>query len=59
MKPDTSKWIHTEGDRPVTQETDPGFWRLLKLGLLLALRERGLLNDVQLRLAREKLGGDL
>lgn len=46
-----------ENGRPVTEATDGRFLHELKLGLLLALREQGVLTDLQLRLAMEELGG--
>lgn len=44
-----------EQDHPIRETTDGRFLRELKLGLLLALREQGLLTDPQLRLAMEQL----
>lgn len=43
-----------EHDVPVQ---DGAFIHNVKLGLLLALREQGLLTDQQLRLALDRLGG--
>lgn len=44
-----------EHDRPIHPSDDSPFLHALKLGLLLALREQGLLDDLQLRLAMEEL----
>ena len=45
-------------DRPVTA-ADGEFIHALKQGLLLALREQGVLNDVQLRIALERMASAL
>ena len=45
---------HIDHDRPVTKEEDGIFLRALKRALLLALKERGLLNEMQYRQALEK-----
>lgn len=57
MRKQTARLIQTDNDRTITPAADPEFWHHLKLGLLLALREQGILNDLQLRMARERLGG--
>lgn len=49
--------IQIDNDHPVAPAKDPAFLRTLSVGLLLALREQGLLTDLQLRLAQERLGG--
>lgn len=46
-----------EGDHRITPSSDPEFLYLLKRGLLLLLREQGVFNDAQLRMALERLGG--
>lgn len=46
--------LRVEHDRPVTKETDGIFLHELKCALLLALKERGLLNEMQYRQALEK-----
>ena len=40
-----------ENDRPITAATDGAFLRRLRESLLLALGEKGLLNDAQLQRA--------
>lgn len=45
-----------DNDRPITPGSDPAFYRALKLGLLLALKERGILSEMQYRSACEGLG---
>ena len=42
-------------NEPVTKEAHPEFFRLVRAALLLALRERGLLNAAEYRLAAEAL----
>lgn len=49
--------IQIDNDRPIDPALDTEFLHALKLGLLLALREQGLLTDLQLRMAQERLGG--
>lgn len=44
-----------ESDRPVTKEQDGAFWEEVQHALLLALKETGTLNDLQLRYAEKKL----
>ena len=46
-----------EGDHRITPSSDPEFLCLLKRGLLMLLREQGIFNDGQLRMALERLGG--
>lgn len=50
--------IRIEHDHAITPETDREFLHALKQGLLMALRERGILNDLQLRIALERLEGN-
>ena len=45
--------IENEGE--ISEDTNPAFMYLLKKALLLALRERGFLNEVQYRHADESL----
>ena len=42
-------------NRPITEETDREFLNHLRMGLLLALKEQGILNEVQFRYAGEAL----
>lgn len=44
-----------ENDHPVTVQTDPAFVFQLQKGLLLALRERGILNMLQYQKVEEEL----
>ena len=44
-----------ENDRPVTEKTDRAFWDLLQRSLLLALKEQGILTEMQYRHAAGKL----
>ncbi len=41
--------------RPVSPETDPAFFQLLRTGLLLALGEQGILEREQIDLTLERL----
>lgn len=44
---------HVEHNSPVTEESDPLFWRTLYTGLLLALQEQGILDHTQCQDALE------
>lgn len=44
-----------DNDRKITKETDDEFLHQLQSGLLLALKERGHLNEMQYRHAQERL----
>ena len=44
-----------ENDRKITKETDNEFLHQLQSGLLLALKERGRLNEMQYRHAQDRL----
>lgn len=44
-----------EHDRRITKETDEEFLYQLQTGLLLALKERGRLNEMQYRHAQDRL----
>lgn len=46
---------HIENNRGITKEEDGAFLFILQRCLLLHLRERGLLNEMQYRRAEEKL----
>jgi hypothetical protein len=56
MKKTYSILTKIKNDRPVTPSMDSKFLHEVKLGLLLALQEQGLLTNLQLRLALEELG---
>lgn len=47
--------LHIDNDREINQETDGEFLFQLQRSLLLDLKERGLLTEIQLRYAEEKL----
>ncbi len=49
------KFVQVMQDRKVTPETDPEFWLDCQRGVLLALKELGLLNETQCRSAEEIL----
>lgn len=55
MKKRYSQLISIQNDHPVTQSTDPAFWFHLQYSLLLAMKEQGVINMVQLRHADDKL----
>lgn len=44
-----------ENDRPITMETDALFLHHLQSGLLLALKEKGRLSELQYRRAQDRL----
>ncbi len=46
---------HIDNNRKITRETDYAFWHQLQTGLLLALKEKGYLNEMQYNQAQEKL----
>lgn len=46
---------HVEHNSPVTEESDPLFWRTLYTGLLLALQEQGILDHTQCQDALEHI----
>ncbi len=50
-----AKLIQIAKDREITQERDPEFWFTCQRGVLLALKELGLLNEMQCRSAEEIL----
>lgn len=55
MKPRFAALYEIQDARPVSPETDPAFFQLLRTGLLLALGEQGILGREQLDLALERL----
>lgn len=46
---------NTDHNEPVTKKDYPAFFHLIRSALLLALREQGILNGLQYRLAAEAL----
>lgn len=55
MKPRFATLYEIQDARPVSPETDPEFFQLLRTGLLLALGEQGILEREQIDLALEQL----
>lgn len=55
MKKKFAELIRIDNDRVITKEEDDEFLYTLQNGLLLALKERGRLNEMQYRHAEEKL----
>lgn len=55
MKPRFAALYEIQDARPVSMETDPPFFQLLRTGLLLALGEQGILGREQIDLALERL----
>lgn len=55
MKPRFATLYEIQDARPVSSETDPSFFQLLRTGLLLALGEQGILEREQVDLALERL----
>lgn len=55
MKPRFATLYEIQDARPVSPETDPEFFQLLRTGLLLALGEQGILEREQVDLALEQL----
>lgn len=55
MKPRFATLYEIQDARPVSPETDPEFFQLLRTGLLLALGEQGILEWEQIDLALEQL----
>lgn len=55
MKPRFSTLYAIQDNRPISLETDPAFFHLLHTGLLLTLREQGIVNQEQLDSALERL----
>ena len=47
--------LQIENDREISPETDEEFFEVLWRSLLLALKEDGFMNEVQLRRAEEKI----
>ena len=47
--------VQIENDHKITKESDYEFLHLLQNGMLLALKEKGYLNEVQYRYAEQKL----
>ena len=47
--------LQIENDREISPETDEEFFDVLWRSLLLALKEDGFINEVQLRRAEEKI----
>lgn len=47
--------VRIEGDREITKETDPKFWFEYQRAILLSLKEKKFLNEMQYRHAEEKL----
>lgn len=58
MKPRCSKLYEIERNRPISPEADPAFFRLLHTGLLLTLREQGVVSQEQVDGVLERLDGD-
>ena len=53
-----AQWARLEqirGGRAVTEETDPEFWFHIQRAVLLALKDYGILSEVQLPYAEEML----
>lgn len=55
MKPRFATLYGIQDARPVSPETDPAFFQLLRTSLLLALGEQGILEREQIDLALEQL----
>ena len=55
MKPRFATLYEIQDARPVSPETDPEFFQLLRTSLLLALGEQGILEREQIGLALEQL----
>ena len=51
----TVRLVGTEEDQPVTQKDFPEFYRVFQIGVLLALKEDGVLTEMQCRNAEEIL----
>lgn len=47
--------VRVEHDREITKETDPKFWFEYQRAILLSLKEKGTLNEMQYRYAEKKL----
>lgn len=58
MKPRCSKLYEIQNNRPISPEADPAFFRLLRTGLLLTLREQGTVSQEQVNSALERLDSD-
>lgn len=58
MKPRCSKLYEIERNRPISPEADPAFFHLLHTGLLLTLREQGVMSQEQVDSALERLEGE-
>ena len=56
MKPRFATLYEIQDARPVSPETDPAFFQLLRTSLLLSLGEQGILEREQIDLALERLG---
>lgn len=55
MKPRFATLYEIQDARPVSPETDPAFFQLLRTSLLLALGEQGIMEREQIDLALERL----
>lgn len=55
MKPRFATLYEIQDARPVSPETDPVFFQLIRTSLLLALGEQGILEREQIDLASERL----
>ena len=55
MKPRFATLYEIQDARPVSPETDPAFFQLLRASLLLALGEQRILEREQIDLALERL----
>lgn len=55
MKPRFATLYEIQDARPVSPETDPEFFQLLRTSLLLSLGEQGILEREQIDLALEQL----
>lgn len=58
MKPRCSKLYEIQNNRPISPEIDPTFFHLLHTGLLLTLREQGIVSQEQVDSALERLNCD-
>lgn len=45
MKKRDNELILVEGNRPITKQSDPLFYKNLQRGLILALKDRGILSE--------------
>ncbi len=50
----TATLVEVHNNQKISRETDHEFLHILEQGLLLALKESGILNEIQYRLADER-----